>query len=77
MTESCPTEMARPTLTLTLSEIQARLGGELVGEGSVAVSSIAPLADAGAGQISFLSQRKYAPLLATTQASALILPALS
>ena len=66
--------MARPVVTLTLSEIQARLGGELVGDGSVAISSIAPLADAQAGQISFLSQRKYAPLLATTQASALILP---
>ncbi len=66
--------MARPSVTLTLSEIQTLLGGELVGDGSVAISSIAPLADARAGQISFLSQRKYAPLLATTQASALILP---
>lgn len=66
--------MARPVVTLTLTEIQTALGGELVGDGSVAVCGIAPLADARSGQISFLSQRKYAPLLATTQASALILP---
>ncbi|MFM8797479.1 MAG: UDP-3-O-(3-hydroxymyristoyl)glucosamine N-acyltransferase [Fluviibacter sp.] len=66
--------MSKPTVTLTLAEIQAALGGELVGDGAVTLSGIAPLADAKAGQISFLSQRKYAPLLATTQASALILP---
>ena len=74
MTESCRTKMARPVVTLTLAEVQSALGGELVGDGTVAISGIAPLADAQVGQISFLSQRKYAPLLATTQASALILP---
>lgn len=74
MMESCQTEMSGPVITLTLAEIQARLGGELVGEGSTLISGIAPLADAKTAQISFLSQRKYAPLLATTQASALILP---
>ena len=66
--------MVRPFVTLTLSEIQTQLGGELIGDGSIEISSIAPLAEAQSGQISFLSQRKYAPLLATTQASALILP---
>ncbi len=66
--------MGRPVVTMSLSDIRQQLGGELVGDGAVAISAIAPLADAGAGQISFLSQRKYAPLLATTQASALILP---
>jgi UDP-3-O-[3-hydroxymyristoyl] glucosamine N-acyltransferase len=66
--------MSRPIVTLTLLEIQAKLGGDVVGDGSVGISAIAPLADAVAGQISFLSQRKYAPLLATTQATALILP---
>ena len=74
MMESCRTEMTRPTVTLTLAEIQSRLGGDLIGDGSVAISGIAPLADAQNGQISFLSQRKYASLLATTEASALILP---
>lgn len=64
----------RSNVTLTLGEIHRRLGGELRGDAQVSVSGIAPLADAQAGQISFLSQRKYAPLLATTQASALILP---
>lgn len=66
--------MSKTSVTLSLAEIQAKLGGELVGDGAVLISAIAPLADATAGQISFLSQRKYAPLLATTQATALILP---
>lgn len=66
--------MSKPIVTLTLAEIQSQLGGELVGDGSVCINTIAPLAEAVAGQVSFLSQRKYAPLLATTQASALILP---
>ena len=66
--------MSRQSVTLSLAQIHSVLGGELVGDGAVAVSGIAPLAKAVAGQVSFLSQRKYAPLLATTQASALILP---
>ena len=66
--------MSRPNVNLSLAQIHAALGGELVGDGAVVVSGIAPLANAVEGQISFLSQRKYAPLLATTQASALILP---
>ncbi|MEN9902070.1 MAG: UDP-3-O-acylglucosamine N-acyltransferase [Pseudomonadota bacterium] len=66
--------MSKPKVTLTLEEIQAKLGGELVGDAAVAITAIAPLADAIEGQVSFLSQRKYAPLLATTGASALILP---
>ena len=66
--------MSKAVVTLSLSDIQAKLGGQLVGDGSVLIEAIAPLAEATAGQISFLSQRKYAPLLATTQATALILP---
>lgn len=66
--------MSKAGVTLSLADIQAKLGGQLVGDGSVQIEAIAPLAEATAGQISFLSQRKYAPLLATTQATALILP---
>lgn len=66
--------MSKARVILSLADIQAKLGGQLVGDGSVQIEAIAPLAEATAGQISFLSQRKYAPLLATTQATALILP---
>lgn len=66
--------MSRPRVTMQLADLQEKLGGSLVGDGTVLIQSIAPLAEATTGQISFLSQRKYAPLLATTQASALILP---
>jgi UDP-3-O-[3-hydroxymyristoyl] glucosamine N-acyltransferase len=58
-------------MTLTLSEIVARLGGELVGE-DVAVSRVAPLENAGEGEISFLANPKYRKQLEVTQASALI-----
>ena len=66
--------MSKARVILSLADIQAKLGGQLVGDGSVQIEAIAPLAEATEGQISFLSQRKYAPLLATTQATALILP---
>ena len=66
--------MSKARVILSLADIQAKLGGQLVGDGSVQIEAIAPLAEATAGQISFLSQRKYAPLLATTHATALILP---
>jgi UDP-3-O-[3-hydroxymyristoyl] glucosamine N-acyltransferase len=63
-------------MTLTLSEIVARLGGELVGE-DVSVSRVAPLASAQVGEISFLANPKYRKQLESTAASALIVsPAL-
>lgn len=46
--------MSQARVTLTLNEIQAALGGDLVGDGSVAIERIAPLADAKPRQISFL-----------------------
>ena len=66
--------MSRAKVTLTLGEVWEKLGGELVGDAAIQINSIAPLAEAVDGQVSFLSQRKYAHLLATTRASALILP---
>jgi UDP-3-O-[3-hydroxymyristoyl] glucosamine N-acyltransferase len=63
-------------MTLTLSEIVARLGGERLGD-DVAVARVAPLEIAGAGDISFLANPKYRKQLDGTQASALIVsPAL-
>lgn len=57
----------------TLKEIVAKLGGEIVGDGDTSVSKLASLAHAKAGQISFLANPKYRGLLATTEASAVIL----
>ncbi|MBS7806489.1 UDP-3-O-(3-hydroxymyristoyl)glucosamine N-acyltransferase [Variovorax sp. PCZ-1] len=60
-------------MTCTLSEITRALGGTLHGDTTLAISRIAPLVDARAGEISFLSHPKYAPQLAQTQASCVIL----
>lgn len=55
-----------------LSGIVAMLGGKLVGE-DVVISRLSSLANASEGDITFLTDSKYAAQLATTQASALIL----
>lgn len=58
---------------LTLSEIAARLGGDVFGESETAISRVATLASAGEGDIAFLANRKYRSQLQTTQAAAVIL----
>lgn len=57
---------------MTLKELAAAIGAEVSGDGSIAVESVAALEDAGPGQISFLSNPKYAKELETTAASAVI-----
>lgn len=55
-----------------LSELVARFGGELIGD-DVIVNSIAPTDLAKAGHVTFLSDNKYKKLLASCQASAIII----
>lgn len=63
-------------MTLTLSEIVARLGGEHIGE-DASINRVASLESAQAGEISFLANPKYRKQLDSTAASALIVsPAL-
>lgn len=59
---------------LQLTEIVARLGGSLEGDGSVAVTQVGTLASAGAGQIAFLTNPKYRQQLQSTRAAAVIVP---
>ncbi|HEY0487982.1 MAG TPA: UDP-3-O-(3-hydroxymyristoyl)glucosamine N-acyltransferase [Telluria sp.] len=56
-----------------LGELVERLGGELAGDPNIEVMGIAPLADAGASQISFLSNSKLRAQAAQSGAAALIL----
>jgi len=65
--------MAEAAAPITLAEIARRLGGELVGDGAVEISQVATLAQAGPSQLSFLTNPKYRPLLATTRAGAVVL----
>src|SRR4051812_28487689 len=57
---------------MTLGELAKRIGAEVGGDASLRVESCATLEDAVAGQVSFLSNPKYAGLIETTKASAVI-----
>ncbi len=61
-------------MAVTLTELVARFGGELVGDGAQTVSQVAPLDRATPEEIGFVSQGKYLPQLADTRAGAVILP---
>ncbi len=60
-------------VSFSLAEIAARLGGDVLGDGETRIHRVAPLPAAGMGDISFLSNPKFAAALETTAASALIL----
>jgi len=59
-------------VSLTLKELAAEIGAELSGDGELAVASANTLEEAQPGQISFLANPKYAALLETTRASAVV-----
>ena len=61
-------------MEVTLSELVARFGGELVGDGAQLVRQVAPLDRAKVDEIGFVSQSKYLAQLSSTQAGSLILP---
>ena len=56
----------------TLKEIADLIGGEISGDGSVVITGVAGIKEAEDGDITFLANPKYAPLLNTTRASAII-----
>ena len=57
---------------MKLQEIAGRLGCSLVGAGDIEITGVAGLDQAGPTELSFLSNRRYVSLLATTQAAAVI-----
>ncbi|MFY9512387.1 MAG: LpxD N-terminal domain-containing protein, partial [Rubrivivax sp.] len=59
-------------MRVRIAELAARLGGELLGDGDIAVSRIGPLETAGADTISFLSNPRYQPQLAASLAGCVI-----
>ena len=58
--------------TYRLTDIAARLGGRVLGDGDTAIYQVATLQSAQAGQLAFLASSKYRAQLATTNASAVI-----
>ncbi|WP_418303928.1 UDP-3-O-(3-hydroxymyristoyl)glucosamine N-acyltransferase [Pandoraea vervacti] len=59
--------------TVTLAQLVARFGGDLVGDGEVAVEGLAPLDRAGARQLAFLSNPLYLAEVPNSGAAAVIL----
>lgn len=59
----------------TLKELAEYLGGRVIGDETVQVRGLASLDDAGEGEITFLANPRYAQKVATTRATAVILPA--
>jgi len=57
----------------TLKEIAQLIQGEVVGDGNTVITGVSGIKEAGAGDITFLANAKYAPLLNTTAASAIII----
>jgi UDP-3-O-[3-hydroxymyristoyl] glucosamine N-acyltransferase len=60
------------TTSFTLTELAARIGAVVSGDGSRVVDGVAPLDKAGPGQVTFVANPKYGKLLATTKAGAVI-----
>jgi UDP-3-O-[3-hydroxymyristoyl] glucosamine N-acyltransferase len=58
--------------SMRLDHLAERLGGTVIGDGSVVVSGIAPLADAGPGDLSLYVDPRYRHALRSTKAGALV-----
>ncbi|HSN90171.1 MAG TPA: UDP-3-O-(3-hydroxymyristoyl)glucosamine N-acyltransferase [Anaeromyxobacteraceae bacterium] len=55
-----------------LSDLAARVGGEVHGDGQVAIEGVAPLEEAGPSHLSFFANRKYRAAFEATRAAAVI-----
>jgi UDP-3-O-[3-hydroxymyristoyl] glucosamine N-acyltransferase len=56
----------------TLSELAQHVGGRIIGDGRILIRKVAPIEEAGPGEITFLANPRYTPFLATSKASAVI-----
>jgi len=61
-----------PKRSLRVDELAAELRGELVGNGSVELSGLSSLTDAGPSDMAFFSDLRYRKMLESTRAGALI-----
>jgi UDP-3-O-[3-hydroxymyristoyl] glucosamine N-acyltransferase len=61
-------------VTFTLQELAAMAGGELLGDPAQTITGAASLAEATTGEVTFLGNRRYLPLLRKSRASAAFVP---
>ena len=57
---------------MKLGDLAAQLGCRLDGDGEIEITRVAAIEDAGPGDITFLANSKYASLVATSRAAAII-----
>ena len=57
-------------MTFSAADIATKIGGAVEGDAAVQISHLASLTEAKSGDLSFLSNKKYADQMASTQASA-------
>jgi len=57
---------------MKLSEVAEKTGGKLEGNGDTDIRGVAGIGEAGAGDVSFIANPRYAPEAAATKASAII-----
>jgi UDP-3-O-[3-hydroxymyristoyl] glucosamine N-acyltransferase len=62
-------------MRVTVTQIAELLGGTVIGDATTAITGISSLTEAQPGDISFLANPKYAPFLAETRASAVLVSA--
>jgi UDP-3-O-[3-hydroxymyristoyl] glucosamine N-acyltransferase len=70
-----PPAAARAAPMLTAAEVARLVGGELRGDGAVTVRAVAPLARAGADDLSFLSGAAYVPQFRASRAGIVLVSA--
>ncbi len=61
-------------MKIQLTELTKLIEGSLEGDGAVVITGAAGLEEAGPGDITFLGNQKYLPLVAKTKAAAVIVP---
>ncbi|HRU06119.1 MAG TPA: UDP-3-O-(3-hydroxymyristoyl)glucosamine N-acyltransferase [Candidatus Brocadiia bacterium] len=61
-------------MTKTLQELAASVGGQVKGNPKAAIRRVAAIVDAGPGDLAFVSNPKYVNRIATTKATAVIVP---
>ena len=59
-------------MPFTVAEVASWIGGQVDGDSSVEISTLAKIEEAGPGQLSFIANPKYSKFIETTQASAVL-----
>ena len=55
-----------------LRDLAEYVGGRVIGDGSVKISRVSPIEEAGTGDITFLANPRYARFISASKASAII-----